>query len=259
MSGKIVQTAGREQLGEFAPMFAHLNDDVLFGEVWNDDALDTKTKCILTVTSLMATGITDSSLTYHLQNAKKNGVTKEEIAAIITHVTMYVGWPKGWAVFRQAKEVWNDEEPAGGGNTLSDKERYQQTIFFPVGEENPLIQYFTGKSYISTVSSEQVTIYNVTFEPGCRNNWHIHHADKGGGQMLICVGGRGFYQEWGKEPQEMIPGTVINIPTGVKHWHGAAPDSWFSHLAVDVPGENGSHEWLEAVTEEEYTAVISQF
>lgn len=108
MDQKIVQTAGREQLGDFAPMFAHLNDDVLFGEVWNSDALDTKTKCILTVTSLMASGMIDSSLSYHLQNAKKHGVTREEIAAIITHVAMYVGWPKGWAVFRLAKEVWDE-------------------------------------------------------------------------------------------------------------------------------------------------------
>ena len=105
MSEKIVQTAGRDQLGKFAPMFAHLNDDVLFGEVWNEEAIDVKTKCIITVVSLMASGITDSSLSYHLQNAKAHGVTKEEIAAIITHATMYVGWPKGWAVFRLAKEV----------------------------------------------------------------------------------------------------------------------------------------------------------
>ena len=108
MEEKIVQTAGREQLGDFAPMFAHLNDDVLFGEVWNDQAIDTKTRCIITVVSLMASGIADSSLTYHLQNARKHGVTKEEIAAIITHAAMYVGWPKGWAVFRLAKDVWQD-------------------------------------------------------------------------------------------------------------------------------------------------------
>ena len=112
MTKKITQTAGRDQLGEFAPMFAHLNDDVLFGEVWNADALDVKTKCIITVVSLMASGITDSSLGYHLQNAKNNGVTREEIAAIITHAAMYVGWPKGWAVFRQAKEIWGGENTA---------------------------------------------------------------------------------------------------------------------------------------------------
>ena len=91
------------------------------------------------------------------------------------------------------------------------------------------------------------SIANVTFEPGCRNNWHIHHADQGGGQILIGVAGRGFYQEWSKEPVEILPGDVINIPTGVKHWHGAAPDSWFSHLAVEVPGVNTSNEWLEPV------------
>ena len=247
MNEKIVQTSGREQLGDFAPMFAHLNDDVLFGEVWNADALEMKTKCILTVTSLMASGITDSSLTYHLQNAKKHGVTKEEIAAVITHVTMYVGWPKGWAVFRLAKEVWNEEEQG-----LIERERYQNTIFFPIGDPNPYGKFFVGQSYIAPLSAEQVPIFNVTFEPKCRNNWHIHHADKGGGQMLICVGGRGYYQEWGKDPVEMTPGSVINIPVDVKHWHGAAPDSWFSHLALEIPGENGRNEWLEAVDDEQY-------
>ena len=247
MAEKITQTAGRSQLGEFAPMFAHLNDDVLFGEVWNAEALDTKTKCIITVVSLMASGITDSSLGYHLQNAKNNGVTREEIAAIITHATMYVGWPKGWAVFRQAKEIWNEETPA-----RSEKDAYQNTIFFPIGEENPYGQFFVGQSYLASVSTAQIPVFNVTFEPGCRNNWHVHHASSGGGQMLICVGGRGWYQEWGKEPVEMTPGTVVNIPANVKHWHGAAADSWFSHLAIEVNGENASNEWLESVSQDDY-------
>lgn len=109
MSNKIVQTAGRAQLGEFAPMFAHLNDDILFGEVWNDDTLSVKTRCMITVVALMSSGILDSSLHHHLQNAKNNGVTKDEIVAIITHVAMYTGWPKGWAVFRMAKEIWTEE------------------------------------------------------------------------------------------------------------------------------------------------------
>ena len=247
MSNKITQTAGRNQLGDFAPMFAHLNDDVLFGEVWNAEALDTKTKCIITVVSLMASGITDSSLGYHLQNAKNNGVTKAEIAAIITHATMYVGWPKGWAVFRQAKEIWSEAESA-----VSEKDAYQNSIFFPIGEENPYGQFFVGQSYLAPLSTTQVPVFNVTFEPGCRNNWHVHHATKGGGQMLICVGGRGWYQEWGKEAVEMTPGTVVNIPANVKHWHGAAADSWFSHLAIEVGGENASNEWLEPVSDEEY-------
>ena len=135
-------------------------------------------------------------------------------------------------------------------------EEYQNTIFFPIGRPNDgFAQYFVGQSYLAPVSAIQVPIYNVTFEPGCRNNWHIHYADKDGGQMLICVGGRGYYQEWGKEPVEMKPGDCVNIPEGVKHWHGAAPDSWFSHLALEVPGENAGTEWLEPVADEIYQAL----
>jgi len=126
-------------------------------------------------------------------------------------------------------------------------------MVFPIGEPNDgFAQYFIGQSYLAALSSEQVGIYNVTFEPGCRNNWHIHHADKGGGQILVCIAGRGYYQEEGKTARELHPGDVVNIPAGVKHWHGAAPDSWFSHLAVEVPGENIKNEWCEAVSEDEY-------
>jgi len=245
---KIVQTAGRTQLGNFAPEFAHYNDDVLFGENWNNTDLDLKTRSLLTVISLMSQGITDSSLKYHLQNAKNHGVTKAEIAAAITHTAFYAGWPKAWATFNLAKEVWTDKEPA-----LTEKDKYQKTIFFPIGKPNDAYsKYFVGQSYLAPISTEQVTFYNVTFEPKCRNNWHIHHATKGGGQMLVAVGGRGYYQEWGKAPIEMKPGDVIHIPANVKHWHGAAPDSWFSHLAFELAGENTSNEWLEAVTDEEY-------
>lgn len=239
---KIVQTAGRDQLGSFAPEFAHYNDDVLFGENWNNGDLDLKTRSIITVVALMSQGITDSSLKYHIQNAKNNGVTQKEIAAVITHVAFYAGWPKAWAVFNLAKEVYNDRMPE-----TSDKDRYQNTIFFPIGEPNPYGEFFEGQSYLAPVTTEQIPVFNVTFEPGCKNHWHIHHASKGGGQMLICVGGRGYYQEWGKEPVEMTPGTVINIPANVKHWHGAADDSWFSHLAIEIAGEETSTEWCEKV------------
>ncbi len=254
MKERIPQTAGRAQLGEFAPMFAYLNDDVLFGEVWNAEAMDLKTKCIITVVALMSSGITDSSLTYHLQNAKDHGVTREEIAAIVTHAGMYVGWPKAWAVFRLAKEVWGDDTDA-----VTDKEKYQSSIFFPIGAPNDAFaEYFIGQSYLAPVSTEQIPIWNVTFEAGCRNNWHIHHAKTGGGQMLLCVGGRGFYQEWGKEPVEMTPGTTVNIHAGVKHWHGAAKDEWFSHLAIEVPGEETKTEWLEAVDDGQYLRTQNQ-
>ncbi|MCD7894376.1 MAG: cupin domain-containing protein [Erysipelotrichaceae bacterium] len=132
------------------------------------------------------------------------------------------------------------------------KAQHEASMVFPIGGPNPAGEYFIGNSYLETISDKQATIFNVTFEPGCRNNWHIHHATKGGGQILICVAGRGYYQEWGKEAVEMNPGDCINIPAGVKHWHGAAKDSWFSHLAIEVPGENGSNEWLEPVNDEEY-------
>lgn len=92
----------------------------------------------------------------------------------------------------------------------------------------------------------------MTFEPGCRNNWHVHHAAKGGGQILLCTAGRGWYQEWGKPARELRSGDVVNIPAGVKHWHGAAKDSWFVHLAVEVPGENARNEWLEPVSDADY-------
>ena len=124
---------------------------------------------------------------------------------------------------------------------------------FPIGEPNDAYaQYFSGKSWLKYLSTEQVTVFNVTFEPTCRNNWHIHHAKKGGGQILVCVAGRGWYQEWGKDAIEMRPGDVVNIPEGVKHWHGAAKDCWFQHLAIEVPGEDIVNEWCEPVDDEQY-------
>ena len=250
---KIVQTAGRNALGEFAPEFAHYNDDILFGENWNNEDIDLKTRSLITVVALMAQGITDGSLKYHIQNAKNHGVSQKEMAAAITHVAFYAGWPKAWAVFNLAKEIYN--EPVA---KLTEKDKYQNTIFFPVGDLNPYGKYFVGQSYLAPLSTGQIPLFNVTFEPGCRNNWHIHHAKSGGGQMLICVGGRGYYQEEGKEAIELTPGTVVNIPVSVKHWHGAAPDSWFSHLAIEVPGENASTEWCEEVPEEEYNRIIKK-
>lgn len=248
MPEKIVQTAGRESLGAFAPDFAHFNDDVLFGENWNNGDISLKTRCIITVVALMASGVTDSSLTYHLQNAKAHGVTRAEIAAVITHVAFYVGWPKAWAVFNLAKNMWtNDVSDVSGP-----KAAYEASIFFPVGDPNPYGAHFTGQSYLAPASTEQVPLFNVTFEPGCRNFWHVHHASAGGGQLLICVGGRGYYKERSGRTVEMVPGTVVNIPVGVEHWHGAAADSWFSHLAIEVPGEDTSTEWLEPVSDEEY-------
>ena len=147
-----------------------------------------------------------------------------------------------------AKEVWAEE--AAPEDAIA---AHAASMVFPIGAPNDAYAaYFTGKSYLALVSSSQVGIYNVTFEPGCRNNWHIHHAKTGGEQILVCVAGRGYYQEAGKPAQLLVPGDVVNIPPEVKHWHGAAPDSWFSHLAVEVPGTETSNEWCEPVTDEAY-------
>lgn len=133
---------------------------------------------------------------------------------------------------------------------MNNLEDLKAATVFPMGEENKMFEkYFAGKSYLNLLTMERIVIGNVTFEQGCRNNWHIHHK---GGQVLLCTAGRGYYQEWGKEPQELHAGDVVNIPPEVKHWHGAAPDSWFAHVAIEVPAEGSSNEWLEPVSDEEY-------
>jgi len=246
------QTAGRSQLGDFAPKFAELNDDVLFGEVWSrEEALSLRDRSLVTVVALMSQGLTDSSFRFHLESAKKNGVTRTEIAEILTHAAFYAGWPKAWAAFRMAKEVWAEDVPE-----QTAMEKHAASMLFPVGAPNDAFaKYFIGQSYLAPLSNDLVPIHNVTFEPGCRNNWHVHRADRGGGQILVCVGGFGWYQEAGSPARALKPGDVVNIRPGVRHWHGARKDSWFSHLSLGVPGENVSTEWLEPVSDEAYAGL----
>lgn len=242
----VKQTAGRDSLGTFAPKFAALNDDVLFGEVWaREGQLSLKMRSILTVSALVSKGLLDNSFQFHVANAKKNGVTKGEMAEILTHLAFYAGWPNAWAAFRIAVEVYRDDDGADGG-------------LFGIGAANDAFaQYFVGKSYLKPLTDPEETVFmaNVTFEPGCRNNWHIHHAKQGGGQILLCTGGRGWYQEQGKAARELFPGDTVTIPAGVKHWHGAAKDSWFSHVAVECPGEGTATEGCEPVSAEDYDAL----
>ena len=243
----VKQTAGRDALNDFAPKFAELNDDVLFGEVWSREGmLSLKMRSVVTLTALISKGITDSSLKYHLTTAKANGITKNEMAEILTHLAFYAGWPNAWAAFCMAKEVYADGDAEAHGS------------IFGLGEPNTAYaKYFTGSSYLKplTVPGETVFLANVSFEPGCRNNWHIHHASSGGGQILICVDGEGWYQEEGKEAVSLTPGMVVTIPANVKHWHGAKAGSWFSHIAVEVPGSDCSNEWCEPVSDEWYNAL----
>ena len=138
---------------------------------------------------------------------------------------------------------------------ITNKEEFEKQNVFGMGNANTAYaQYFSGESFLNPLTKPETGVFlaNVTFEPGCRNNWHIHHATKGGGQLLVCTAGEGWYQEEEKEAVSLVPGPVITIPAEVRHWHGAKKDSWFSHIAVEVPGENCSNEWYEPVSDEEY-------
>ena len=238
------QTAGRDNLGSLAPKFAELNDDVLFGEIWSrEDKLSLRDRSMITISALMAQGLFPQ-LKSHLIIGKKHGIKKEEVVEIVTQLAFYTGWAKAWSTFPMINEVYADdniEEIHGGA--------------FGMGEPNVnFAKYFIGNSYLKPLAKTEngISFANVTFEPRCRNNWHIHKAEKGGGQVLICVEGEGWYQEEGKKAQSLKVGDIVVIPANVKHWHGAKKDSWFSHIAVEIPGENASNEWLEEVTDEQY-------
>lgn len=220
----IKQDVGTKQLGDIAPKFAQLNDEVLFGEVWSrEDKLSLRDRSLITVAALLTKGIVDHSIQYHLENAKNHGVSKTEMVEVITQLAFYAGWPNAWAVFPMVKKVYQDEKEILGDS------------LFGRGEPNvAFANYFTGKSYLKTLNTKNIGIYNVTFEPKCRNNWHIHHKS---GQILLCTDGEGWYQEEGKQAIKLTPGSVVYIPAEVKHWHGASKDAWFTHLAIEIPAD----------------------
>ena len=203
----------------------------LFGDIFARDVLDWRTRELVTVAALAARPETEPQMKAHVGIANRNGVTPEQTDAIVARVRRPAdpaALPKDWSPI-------------------------------PIGAFNAAYaQYFTGRSYLHPLTTSQVPAFGVTFEPGCRNNWHVHHAETGGGQILICTAGRGYYQEWGKPAVEMTPGVTVNIPAGVKHWHGAAPDSWFQHIALEVPGTGGRNEWLEPVDDAAYAEATSQ-
>ncbi len=217
--------------------------DYFFGDIYSRGALDLQTRELLgycVLTTLEA----ESQLHSHYHGNINAGNSPETLTAAVIQCLPYIGFPAAIKALRIIKEETADADG---------KVAFQREMIFPIGEPNTAYaKYFIGNSYLAPISKEQIPFSNVTFEPGCRNNWHIHHATKGGGQMLVCVAGKGWYQEEGKPAVQMLPGDVIHIPANVKHWHGAAADSWFAHLAFEVPGENTSNEWLEPVTDEEY-------
>ena len=212
-------------LFDFHPQLDEYLKTHLFGDIFARDVLDWRTREIVTIAALAARPETAPQMKAHIAIGKVNGVTDAQAAEIVRRVQLP----------RDPADLPADWSP------------------IPVGEPNTAYaRYFTGNSYLHKLTLDQVPAFGVTFEPGCRNNWHIHHAKTGGGQMLIVTAGEGFYQEWGKPARRLKKGDTVNIPANVKHWHGAAPDSWFQHIALEVPGTEQSNEWCEPVDDDAY-------
>ena len=216
---------------DFHPQLDEYLKAHLFGDIFERDNVDWRTREIFTIAALAARPETEPQLKAHMAIGANNGITDKQAEAIVGRV-----------------EVLCDCNPARLPADWSP---------IPVGEPNTAYaKYFIGRSYLHKLTLDQVPAFGVTFEPGCRNNWHVHHAKSGGGQMLIATAGEGFYQEWGKPARRLRKGDTVNIPANVKHWHGAAPDSWFQHIALEVPGSEQSNEWLEPVDDDAYVAAV---
>lgn len=199
---------------EFAPAIDQYLKEHLFADIFARGVLTNQEREIATIAALSSMQGVDSQLKSHIQCGKNTGLTDEQV------------------------------------NEILDLTKSARSGAFNIGIKNDAYaKYFKGQSYLQPLTTEGVNSANVTFEPGCRNNWHIHHK---GGQILLVTSGRGYYQEWGKPAQELKTGDVVNIPEGVKHWHGAAKDSWFAHVAISVPAKDAATEWLEEVSDEDY-------
>jgi 4-carboxymuconolactone decarboxylase len=227
----------------FAPATDYYLKAHLFGDIFARNSLSYADREIVTVSAIAALPGCEPQLKAHVNGARHFGVKDDEIHAIPAVLEEKVGATEAYRARKAIAEVF--------GETFDEGAPIDGQLF-PKGNLNTAYaKYFIGNSYLAGLANGggKLPIANVTFEPRCRNNWHIHHK---GGQILICVGGRGWYQEWGKAPRELHPGDVVDIPAEVKHWHGAAKDSWFQHIAIGVPAEGASAEWLEPVTDAEY-------
>lgn len=214
----------------------------LFGDIFARNNLTFADREIVTVSAIASLQGCEPQLVAHVSGARNMGVTDEELRALPALLEEKVGLVEAERLRGALQSVLGDAHTA------------VETVDFsvwPKGEPNTAYaQYFTGNSYLAPMDGGMA---NVTFEPGCRNNWHIHHKQV---QVLVCVAGRGWYQEWGKPAVQLVPGVIIEIPEGAKHWHGAAADSWMQHLTYHKDVQEGaSHEWLEPVSDEQYQAV----
>lgn len=241
--GTAVQTklTGQPYKYEFAPATDFYLKAHLFGDIFARDVLTHAERELITVSALAALEGVAPQLQAHVRGAKNMGLTDEEIHAIPAAL---VEAGDEMAAHRAAQAI-----AAVYGETCDEAAPLVNPTF-PKGEPNTgYAQYFIGNSFLAPLSGGPVPISNVTFEPRCRNNWHIHHK---GVQVLICVSGRGWYVEEGKAPRELHPGDIVEIPAEAKHWHGAARDSWFQHLTFMKADEGATNEWLEPVPDEEY-------
>ena len=232
---------GRAYNYAFAPATDYYLKAHLFGDIFARDNLTHAQRELVTVSALSGLEGCEPQLKSHISGARNMGVTDAELHSIPAVLAARVGDVEAWRAGKAIAEVYGEEFTEG---------RPVSNPMFPKGRSNTAYaKYFIGESFLAPLSTGKVPVSNVTFEPGCRNNWHIHHK---GIQVLICVGGTGWYQEWGKPARKLNPGDVVEIPEGMKHWHGATKDSWFQHIAFTVAEEGASNEWLEPVTEEEY-------
>ncbi len=217
----------------------------LFGDIFASPVLTAAQRELATIGALSALEAVEPQLVAHVSGSRNMGVTDDQLRQLPQVLAAKVGADAAYRVQCAVANVLVDSALAAECKTPAE-------LPFEAGEPNTAYaKYFIGNSYLASLASGdgKLPVHNVTFEPKCRNNWHVHH---GGGQILICVAGRGWYQEWGKPARELHVGDVVDIPADVKHWHGAARDSWFQHIALEVPGEDKSNEWLEPVTDEEY-------
>ena len=241
--GTEVQTklSGKAFNYAFAPATDYYLKAHLFGDIFARDNLTHAQRELVTVSALAGLEGCASQLKSHVSGARNMGLTDAEIRSIPAVLAARVGDVEAWRARKAIAEVYGEEFDEG---------RPVAAPMFPKGEPNTAYaKYFIGRSYLAPLSTGKVPVSNVTFEPRCRNNWHIHHV---GIQVLVCVGGTGWYQEWGKPARLLKPGDVVEIPEGMKHWHGATRDSWFQHVTFTVAGDGASNEWLEPVTDEEY-------
>jgi quercetin dioxygenase-like cupin family protein/alkylhydroperoxidase/carboxymuconolactone decarboxylase family protein YurZ len=231
----------------FAPAIDQFLKAHLFGDIFQRDVLNWQDRELATMAALANIEGVNAQLQGLMVIGMHNGLTPEQLQDLVSVLRAKCG-PK---VAENAGVVLGQVLKHSMENNMSQQhDDAANGGIFPRGKKNEAYaQYFTGTSYLNMLSTERVFIGNVTFEPGCRNFWHIHHK---GGQILLVTGGRGWYQEWGQPARELRAGDVVNIPPETKHWHGAAKDSWFSHVAVEVQADGGSTEWLEPVSDEEY-------